>query len=315
MKRVTNIEERIPALKKRRKRRINRRFYVLLALLLSIALICIYYASDWSSIKQIKWSETDLKSNDYYLEQSALPSYDRIIAVNVKEVERRLLELPTVKEVDVQKHVFKRTVTVDLVEYEPVAYIDSNGLYSLLLENGVELEGSSTEVLRKLPILSNFETEGERKKIAHSLSEVERPIYELISEIIAQEDDPYGRVTFYMDDGNEVRGLLMDFPKKLKHYPNIVAQLSPEQKGVLDIEVGVYFTPYDVKYQQEPIELVSPLEEENGDGTSVLEEPLPPVEEGDATQPASEEEEMFQQAQLEEAPLPTEELPITFYEY
>ena len=310
MKRVTNIEERIPALKKRRKRRINRRFYVLLALLLSIALICIYYASDWSSIKQIKWSETDLKSNDYYLEQSALPSYDRIIAVNVKEVERRLLELPTVKEVNVQKHVLKRTVTVDLVEYEPVAYIDSNGLYSLLLENGVELEGSSTEVLRKLPILSNFETEGERKKIAHSLSEVERPIYELISEIIAQEDDPYGRVTFYMDDGNEVRGLLMDFPKKLKHYPNIVAQLSPEQKGVLDIEVGVYFTPYDVKYQQEPIELVSPLEEENGDGTSVLEEPLPPVEEGDVTQPASEEEEMFQQEQLEEAPLPTEERPV-----
>ena len=64
-----------------------------------------------------------------------------------------------------------------------------------------------------------------------------------------------------------------------------------------------------MKYQQEPIELVSPLEEENGDGTSVLEEPLPPVEEGDATQPASEEEEMFQQEQLEEAPLPTEERP------
>ena len=51
-----------------------------------------------------------------------------------------------------------------------------------------------------------------------------------------------------MDDGFEVRAVIPTFSERMEYYPEITAQLNGLEKGVIDMEVGTYFTPYSEMY-------------------------------------------------------------------
>ena len=51
----------------------------------------------------------------------------------------------------------------------------------------------------------------------------------------------------YMNDGNEVSATIRTFAEKMVHYPAIVSQLEPYQRGVINLEVGSYFKAFEPK--------------------------------------------------------------------
>ena len=55
-------------------------------------------------------------------------------------------------------------------------------------------------------------------------------------------------LTVFMDDGYEVRAMISTFAEKMAYYPEITAQLHDHEKGVIDMEVGTFFTPFSKVY-------------------------------------------------------------------
>ena len=46
----------------------------------------------------------------------------------------------------------------------------------------------------------------------------------------------------------EVRAIIPTFAEKMDYYPEITAQLNGFEKGVIDMEVGTFFTPFSEMY-------------------------------------------------------------------
>jgi cell division protein FtsQ len=66
--------------------------------------------------------------------------------------------------------------------------------------------------------------------------------------ILTSQETNTSYVTIYMNDGNEVRGVLSTLSEKLNYYPSVIAQLKNNLKGVIDMEVGIFFRSFDDVY-------------------------------------------------------------------
>ena len=100
------------------------------------------------------------------------------------------------------------------------------------------------------------------KGLTAQLLKMDKEVYHLISEIIYNETTSDSEsITVYMDDGFEVRAVISTFAEKMAYYPEITAQLNGFEKGVIDMEVGTFFTPFSEMYG-EPREEEETIDEE-----------------------------------------------------
>lgn len=251
MEKVIDITERVPAMKKRRKRRSNFKFLALVTAFLFIIIILLYFQLPYSDIKKIEVEGAQLKEDTFYIEQSKLNIDDSLWSFKISEVEQAIAENEWVKSVHVQRKFLNRVeITID--EWQKVAYISKDGEFYPMLDNGVVFNESNAIVPIDAPIFLKFEDEPIRKKLLKQLALLKPEVLSLISQINANptEADPYS-ITLFMNDGYEVRADANTLAEKLNYYPSIVAQIENEEafeKGIVDIEVGSYYRPYSDEY-------------------------------------------------------------------
>lgn len=277
-KKVVDIQERIPHVKKKRRKRKNNRLSLLLFALFFVGSLLLYFNTEYSDIARFEVKGAHLIEPEKYVLDSGLMIGDHLWGFQPKKVQERIVTNEVVKEVKVYRS-FNRTVTIEVTEWQPIAYVEEHEVFNLLLNNGYQLDKIEKLPKEKLPILTNFSKENEKalKTVTKQLEQLDRSVSELISEIVYNNDEQ--KVTLYMDDGYEVRGYLRNFAATLKHYPDMVAQLQEEEKGVIDIEVekGAFFTPYSQIYgeeeriDEEETEEVSESMEEESEDESVFE--------------------------------------------
>lgn len=248
MKKVFDIEERIPSMREKRRRRTNRKFILILSIFVTALLVILYFQSSFSRIDKVKINGANLHDKQYYEEESGLMTDKSFWGFSVKSAEKKLIGIDVVKDVSVSRKWF-RDIEITLVEWDTVAYIEEKDKYNLLLESGDVFPGIEVRPEEKAPVLIGFSQKVDRKKITAQLTDMEKNIYQLISEIILKEEDEKGaELTVYMDDGYEVRAIISTFAEQMAYYPEITAQLQGLEKGVIDMEVGTYFTPFSKVY-------------------------------------------------------------------
>lgn len=251
MEKVIDITERVPAMKKRRKRRSNFKFLALVTAFLFIIIILLYFQLPYSDIKKIEVEGAQLKEDTFYIEQSKLNINDSLWSFKISEVEQAIAEYEWVKSVHVQRKFLNRVeITID--EWQKVAYISRDGEFYPMLDNGVVFNESNAIVPIDAPIFLKFDDEPIRKRLLKQLALLKPEVLSLISQINANptEADPYS-ITLFMNDGYEVRADANTLAEKLNYYPSIVAQIENEEafeKGIVDIEVGSYYRPYSDEY-------------------------------------------------------------------
>lgn len=246
MDKVIDIEERIPTLRERRKKRTNRKFVALLFVFLVLLAILIYSQTKYSKIQDITVTGTELYAEAEYQQLSGLSIGDSMWSFTESDIEKTLDELEWVEKSSVNKK-WLTGVEIEIQEFESIGYLDKSNSYQMVLSNNFALEKPVTSV--DGPILTNFEDAKTRSKLVTQLTKIDSEVFNLISQIIlspSEEDAAY--VTLYMNDGNEVRGILSSLAEKLNYYPSVVAQLEDGQKGVIDMEVGIFFRSYDDVY-------------------------------------------------------------------
>ncbi|TWT28104.1 cell division protein FtsQ/DivIB [Planomicrobium sp. CPCC 101110] len=246
MDKVIDIEERIPTLRERRKKRTNRKFVALLVIFLVFLAILYYSQSKHSEIQNIAVAGAAVYEKDDYLEASGLAVGQSMWSFKESAVEKRLNDLEWVKDATVEKR-WLTGVDINVDEFEKIGYLERENNFQMVLSNGYTVEKPVSSI--DGPIFSNFENDEARKKLVSQLSEIDAEVYNLISQVIlASEETETSYVTLYMNDGNEVRTILSTLAENLNYYPSVIAQLKESQKGVIDMEVGIYFRSYDDVY-------------------------------------------------------------------
>ncbi|RPJ96898.1 FtsQ-type POTRA domain-containing protein [Rummeliibacillus sp. TYF005] len=245
---IIDIEERIPTLKERRKKRTNRRFTLLIVIFVITLLTLLYFQSPLSHINKITVEGNNLKSTDYYIKHSGLRTNDSLWEFNNGRVENLLKEQKVVKQVTV-KRKWINNVTISVKEYKQVALLKENDQYNLVLDNGTILNMSKIPSSFKMPILVGFEDEKTRIKMIQQLSKLNNELIGLISQVnaIPDKSNPYA-IQMFMNDGFEVRASIPSLASKLKYYPSIVSQVKKGEKGVIDLEVGTFYRSYKTEY-------------------------------------------------------------------
>ena len=242
MDKVIDIEERIPTLRERRRKRTNRKFAALLFIFVSLLLVLLYSQSTYSEIQSIEVKGAELFDGESYKQASTLQIGDSMWSFNSDEIERHLETLEWVESVSVQKK-WLTSVEVEIKEFIEMGYLDQGNNYQVVLSNGIVLNQPVTNI--EGPIFSNFEDEAKREALVEQLVNTEPEVQNLISQIILDPDEERADyITIYMNDGNEIKAILSTLAEKINYYPSVTAQLE-EQKGVIDMEVGIYFRSFN----------------------------------------------------------------------
>lgn len=273
MEKVIDITERVPTMKKRRKRRTNLKFIMLITIFLAIILVLLYFQLPYSNIKKINVSGANLRDETFYLEQSTLQAEDSLWGFKIAEIESKIAENEWVKSVTV-KRKFLNDVEIIIDEWQKVAYISKDNEFYPMLENGVIFNETNEIVPIDAPIFLKFDDESLRKKLLKQLAQLEPAVLSLISQINANptEADPYA-ITLFMNDGYEVRADINTLAEKLNYYPSIIAQIENVdgyEKGIIDIEVGSYYSPFSEEYSLVKVEGAD--SEEGGEGEQANDE-------------------------------------------
>ncbi|MED3562109.1 cell division protein FtsQ/DivIB [Bacillus xiapuensis] len=252
---VVALEDRIPKLKEQRRRKANRRLILLLFLFFTLIAVIAYVQSPLSHVKRISVEGNDLYSTKEIIKKTGVTNNTNIWKVNNKEISKKLMELSEIKKANV-KIGWPNTIYITIQEHKRIAYLKNDGFYYPIMENGIILKGKSfKEFPSNSPILFDFKEGPILNEMVDGLKRLPDEIVNSISEIHStpKKTDKY-HISLFMNDGFEVSATLRSFSEKMVHYPSIVSQLDPNNKGVIDLEVGSYFKAYDTKTEEQKSE-------------------------------------------------------------
>ena len=141
-------------------------------------------------------------------------------------------------------------------------YLEKDNVFYPVMENGKILKNRKvTEVPVNAPILFKFKEGKILNEMIAGLNGLPEAIVNSISEIhYAPKKTDEFHISLFMNDGFEVSATLRTFSDKMAHYPSIISQLDPNQKGIIDLEVGSYFKAYETEVEE------TELEDEKGEG-------------------------------------------------
>lgn len=240
-KKVVSIEDRIPKLKEARKKKANTRLLFYLSIFFLLISIIIYLQSPLSNIKEIEVTGNKILSDDQIIELSGLAPNKNIWVINPNSVKQSIENHTLIDDIEVERKL-PQSVHIDVTEHKIVGYIKEEGQYSPVLHSGIIVTNLNIQNKGDGPLLHHFDDEEYLKRMAKELTEIPTNIFNLISEVTWEptEKNKY-KIVLYMNDGFIVHATIRNFASKMKSYPSIIAQLNPDEKGIVHMGVGTYF--------------------------------------------------------------------------
>ncbi|MGG6448131.1 cell division protein FtsQ/DivIB [Pseudobacillus badius] len=249
---IISIEERIPKLKKLRKRKTNRRLIFIISLFFLILLAVGYFQSPLSKVASIEVKGNQLTPAAEIIAHSGIEKGENIWKAGARQAEKNLERDPKIQQADVSV-TFPNRVKISVKEQQKLAYLSKGKKLFPVLNNGTILKEAVGSTPEQLPILYNFKAGAELDQLMDSLEQLPSEIVNSISEIYyAPKKTDSRHIQLFMNDGFEVSATLKTFPEKMVYYPAIISQLDPNVKGVIDLEVGSYFKAYNSGKEKEP---------------------------------------------------------------
>ncbi|WP_188205727.1 cell division protein FtsQ/DivIB [Alkalibacillus aidingensis] len=260
-KKIVSIEDRIPQLKQARKRKANRRFILYLSVILLLVLVIVYMQSPLSHVKSVEVENNGVVSVEQITDLAGIDWDESYWKQNTDEIALNIQEHPEIEQAEVERSWYNSFV-ISVQEYKRVAYQKDGESYYPILQNGELLSEVKLDKPRSdAPLLHGFEDSNYLSEISEQLASLPDSISLLISEIYWDPDEVNrDRIRFYTVDGQEVVGVISNFASKMEVYPSISAQINDDLEGVLHIDVGAYFVPFEDQDMELEIDEI-PLEE------------------------------------------------------
>ncbi|SFP04650.1 cell division protein FtsQ/DivIB [Salibacterium halotolerans] len=241
-KKVIPAEEKIPALKEKRKKRTNRRLVTYLSVFFLLILLVVYFQSPLSHIRHIKVEGNIHTAQDNIKDRIDLQTGDGLWTADLTQAEQAVQSYQEIENVSVTRS-FPSTVTIHVQEYRRMAYVENGGSFVPVLQNGEVLsEKTYNELPSDAPILRNFEDRDKLAAFSEEMSQLGEGVMNRISEVMyAPSDDDANRLRLYMNDGIEVESTIENFASHMADYPSVARQINPDADGVLHMKINSYF--------------------------------------------------------------------------
>ncbi|MFD2704892.1 cell division protein FtsQ/DivIB [Salibacterium lacus] len=241
-KKVIPAEEKIPALKEKRKKRTNRRLITYLSVFFFLILLVVYFQSPLSHIRHITVEGNEHTSQDNIIDRIHLQTGDGMWTADLSQAEESVQSHQEIENVTVDRS-FPSTVTIQVQEYQRMAYVETTGSFVPVLKNGEILSEKTYEELPSdAPILRNFENRDKLAAFSKELSNLGEGVMNRISEVIySPVEDDQNRLRLYMNDGIEVESTIQNFASHMAQYPSVARQVDPGAEGILHMKMSPYF--------------------------------------------------------------------------
>ena len=242
--------------------RILKRYIPILLVNILIITVLGYFISPWSKVGTVSVEGNEAVYVQEIIDSSNIHGGDSVISImnNQEKIENNITDqLEQVSETSVEL-VGANDIMVQVDEFNTVAYIAEKGSYLRVSENGRVLDAAYNISLGNQPVLSNFEEGEALDSMIEELSQLDESILNLISEIELTENrsNPLF-IQVFMNNGNRVLSSIPEFSEKIPYSPEMVQAVEGE-KGVFDMEAGVYFLPF-AKEEEEEIDADTEVDE------------------------------------------------------
>ncbi len=242
---VVTLEDRIPKLKEKRKQKANRRFVFYILLFFLMLLVIVYFQSPLSHVRDIRVTGNIHVPADDIIKLSGLTDKTSYWKVSESDISSKVQKNIQIKEAAIIKK-WPNSIEIKVTEYSRTGYVYKEGKYFPLLESGKLLPGITSVLPADAPLLVDWQHDETLQEMAAELHKLPESIKNRISEIhlAPDEADPL-HLQIYMNDGYEVSATIRTFSEKMTAYPSIVEELPEGKKGIIHLEVGSYFVPYE----------------------------------------------------------------------
>ncbi len=219
---------------KKKKRKIKfklKSIIIFLVLIILVALIIYWYLNLKVSNIYVTGNNI-LKENDI-LNSTNLLNYPRLIDVQIREIEKKLLNNPLINKVNIKKKINGKII-IEIEENRPLLKMSDN---LFILSNG---EMEEIDIKEQVPFLKGEVDSSIYEDFIKKMLLIDKDILIKISEVTyAKTDLDSERFLMYMNDGNEVYVTLSKIDL-INSYNEIYPTLD-NKKGILYLDSGNHF--------------------------------------------------------------------------
>ncbi|WP_215141755.1 cell division protein FtsQ/DivIB [Exiguobacterium qingdaonense] len=245
---VRSLEDRIPYMKKQRRKKANRRMFSVLSLFGVLILLVVYMQTSMSDVKDVNVSGLFWLEESYVLQDMELDTTTKFISVSPKNMSEQMEKLPGVKRVEIDRSWYNK-VRINVSEEKMIAYARADhGDVVVLADGSLHPTGTITDPkkLKDGPLLREFNTEEELEKIASELEGVDDATRARMSEVMLskQKGEPT-RYEIFMNDGNTLLTPTLKLSETVSKYGKIYENIPKGERGTVVMDGGFYFVPYE----------------------------------------------------------------------
>ena len=240
-----SFSDHLPNFKAYRDKKLRKRLLILVVIFLVPLLGSLYYISPLSKVSEVVVAENPLTPKEALKEISQMVKNERLwpqfiarrrIATDIKKAN------PRVKKATITLQQWNQ-LHLHVEEYSESAYLVKGNDYLPILENGTILQEPRKEVTKGRVIVENFTDETLILETLKQYKELPEEIQDAISQITyAPSKNNEELLTIFMNDGNQVIVGISKLADHMKYYLQVAKEMS--EKGVIDMEVGIYSYPY-----------------------------------------------------------------------
>lgn len=215
--------------------------------------IMLFFVSPYSKIDTVSVRGNNMVYDQNVIDATQVKKGDPLLKTyrQLKQIENTVTKQLQQVSKSKAKITHINELQIEIEEYDTVAYLSSDEIYLRVLENGTILEQEYSVSLGNQPILSGFKEGKALDTMIEELEQLEKSTLDLISEIelTKKESNPFF-IKIFMNNGNQVLTSIPSFSEKISYYPEMIQAVEGE-KGVFDMEAGIYFVPFKNKENDE----------------------------------------------------------------
>ncbi len=240
-----SFSDHLPNFKAYRDKKLRKRLLILVVIFLVPLLGSLYYISPLSKVSAVVVAENPLTPKEALIESSQIVKNERLwpqffarqrIATAIEKAN------PRVKKATITLQQWNQ-LHLHVEEYSESAYLVKGNDYLPILENGTILQEPQKEVTKGRVIVENFTDETLILETLKQYKELPEEIQDAISQITyAPSKKNEELLTIFMNDGNQVIVGISKLADHMKYYLQVAKEMS--EKGVIDMEVGIYSYSY-----------------------------------------------------------------------
>lgn len=239
------VTKKLPNLSHKRRWRLIWRLALVLGLFGSLLLGLSYYLSSLSKLDELTVRGMEITPAQDIIDASQLDRDSYVLAALMQRGDRAALikkQIPALQSVGITFQHWNRGV-ITVKERQTVGFMVQNDHYRRIFANGQVDTAQLSKPIGNFPVYSQFKVGSKLRQVVAHYAQMPTQIQHTISEIKSDPSkaNPY-RLHLYMNDGNEVIADARTMVKQMQYYGNIVSHT--KKKGIVDLEVGAFFTPF-----------------------------------------------------------------------